>query len=219
LDASFHWANLLLPSVCRADFLAGQYFDLRVEVHAPLNGSEAVKREPDEKFTVHIQRAGSSSRDISRYFRTKEPVLEKWTFNWFEGKSRQLSQHSNVLILTCDRADLFARAAGKPSVVRVTSKVWRRVTLQDPGQYTVTLRYNDGQETKAKWLVRDLETERKAKNVILFIGDGMSTSMITAARLIAHKSVNGKYQSKMVSAFYGKRTGAKLILLAYIGNG
>lgn len=24
----------------RADFLAGQYFDIRVEVHAPVNGSE-----------------------------------------------------------------------------------------------------------------------------------------------------------------------------------
>lgn len=26
----------------------------------------------------------------------------------------------------------------------------------------------------------------------------MTTNMITAARLIAHKSINGKYQSKMV---------------------
>ena len=26
----------------RADFLAGQYFDIRVEVHAPVNGSEGL---------------------------------------------------------------------------------------------------------------------------------------------------------------------------------
>lgn len=30
-----------------------------------------------------------------------------------------------------------------------------------------------------------------------FIGDGMTTNMITAARLLAHKSINGKYLSKM----------------------
>lgn len=28
-------------------------------------------------------------------------------------------------------------------------------------------------------------------------GDGMTTNMITAARLIGHKSINGKYQTKM----------------------
>jgi hypothetical protein len=28
-------------------------------------------------------------------------------------------------------------------------------------------------------------------------GDGMTTNMITAARLIAHKSINGKYQSTL----------------------
>jgi alkaline phosphatase len=38
---------------------------------------------------------------------------------------------------------------------------------------------------------------RKTKNVLLFIGDGMTTNMITAARLIAHKTVNGRYQSLM----------------------
>jgi hypothetical protein len=31
-----------------------------------------------------------------------------------------------------------------------------------------------------------------------FSGDGMTTNMITAARLIGHKSINGKYQSKMM---------------------
>jgi alkaline phosphatase len=45
--------------------------------------------------------------------------------------------------------------------------------------------------------VRDLQEVRKTKNVILFIGDGMTTNMISAARLIAHKTVNGKYQTNM----------------------
>jgi alkaline phosphatase len=81
--------------------------------------------------------------------------------------------------------------------------------------YTVTLSYNNGSKTVATWEVRDLEQTRKTKNVILFIGDGMTTNMITvmhatleksenmltltnqAARLLAHKTINGKYQTKM----------------------
>jgi len=92
---------------------------------------------------------------------------------------------------------LFAQKANRPSVVNVASKVYRRVALRDPGDYVATLTYNNGTQTVANWLVRDLDTVRKAQNVILFIGDGMTTNMITAARLIAHKSINGRYQTKM----------------------
>jgi alkaline phosphatase len=81
--------------------------------------------------------------------------------------------------------------------VNVTAKAYRRVALYEAGEYTATLTYNNGTTTKANWLVRDLETVRKTKNVVLFIGDGMTTNMITAARLIGHKTINGKYQSKM----------------------
>jgi alkaline phosphatase len=81
--------------------------------------------------------------------------------------------------------------------VNVTSKAYRNLRLTDPGTYTVTLAYDSGKQTRATWTVRDLPTRRRAKNVILFIGDGMTTNMITAARLIAHRSINGVYQSKM----------------------
>lgn len=60
-----------------------------------------------------------------------------------------------------------------------------------------TLTYYNGTKTVANSFVRPLSTQKKAKNVILFIGDGMTTNMITAARLIAHMSINGKYQTKI----------------------
>jgi alkaline phosphatase len=82
-------------------------------------------------------------------------------------------------------------------VVRVTSKIYRKVALYEPGEYTATLTYNGGEKTTATWTVPELKKHRKAKNLILFIGDGMTTNMITAARLIAHKSINGKYQTTM----------------------
>jgi alkaline phosphatase len=87
--------------------------------------------------------------------------------------------------------------AGTPTIVDVRAKAYRRLALYEPGEYTATLHYNNGSTTAATWYVRDLAEERKAKNIILFIGDGMTTNMITAARLIGHKTINGKYQTTM----------------------
>ncbi|CAK3853499.1 alkaline phosphatase precursor [Lecanosticta acicola] len=161
------------------DFLAGQYFDIRVEVHAPVNGSEKNRYNgvPDTNFSLTINKKGAAAQKASQYFGVQEPKLETWDFGWYE--------------------DLFASDAKTPSHVNVASKAWRRVALYEPGDYVATLRYNNGTTTVANWHVRDIEQVRKTKNVLLFIGDGMTTNMITAARLIAHKSVNGKYQSTM----------------------
>ncbi|KAK2807461.1 hypothetical protein FQN51_003288 [Onygenales sp. PD_10] len=163
----------------QADFLPGQFFDIRLEVHSPVNGSEAREGEPDPNFTFTIAKKGRHQRPkkATEFFKVKEPKLEKWEFSWYE--------------------DLFAKDEKKASLVKVTSKAYRRVALYEPGEYEATLTYYDGQKTTANWIVRDNSKRRKAKNVILFVGDGMTTNMITAARLIAHKSVNGKYQSKM----------------------
>ncbi|KAK3359333.1 alkaline phosphatase [Lasiosphaeria hispida] len=158
------------------DFLPGQQFDIRFEVHAPVNGSEAFNGGvPDEKFNVTIAKEGGRSKSIANFFHLEEPTIEKWTFSWFE--------------------DLFAQDAKTPSVVNVASKIYRRVALYEPGTYTVTLKYYSGKTTTASWAVRPLATQKKAKNIIFFIGDGMTTNMITAARLLAHKTINGKYQS------------------------
>ncbi|ERF72441.1 hypothetical protein EPUS_06070 [Endocarpon pusillum Z07020] len=162
----------------RADFLPGQRFDIRLEVHAPVNGSEArANTTPDSNFTFTIARAGAQAQSATTYFSVAEPRLETWNFTWFE--------------------DLFAQDAGRPSLVRVAAKAYRNVVLTEPGEYTATLMYYNGSTTVANWRVRDIPPRRTAKNLVLFIGDGMTTNMITAARLIAHKMVNGRYQSTM----------------------
>lgn len=132
---------------------------------------------PDSNFSLVIQKVGGNPVPVSTFFSVAEPKLETWKFKWFE--------------------DLFAEDAGTPSHVNVAAKAYRRVALYEPGEYVATLNYYNGTKTVANWVVRDLAEEKKAKNVILFIGDGMTTNMITAARLIGHKSINGKYQSKM----------------------
>ncbi|CAI7645661.1 unnamed protein product [Penicillium glandicola] len=163
----------------QVDFLAGQYFDIRLEVHSPVNGSEARIGEPDENFTFTIAKKGKGKTPVTaaKYFKIDEPELEKWDFTWFE--------------------DRFAEDADTPSLVNVTSKIYRRIALYEPGEYEATLTYYGEQKTVANWLVRDLPTKRRAKNIVMFIGDGMTTNMITAARLIAHRSINGKYMTKM----------------------
>lgn len=143
------------------DFLPGQEFDLRFEVHAPVNGSEAFNDGvPDDAFTVTIAKVCASNSNttadapqtVAAFFgRDEEPELETWTFKWFE--------------------DLFAEEADTPSVVNVASKIYRRVALYEPGEYQVTLSYYGGETTVANWLVRPLAAKKRAKNVILFIGE------------------------------------------------
>lgn len=55
------------------------------------------------------------------------------------------------------------------------------MALYEPGEYIATLTYNNGTQTKATWLVREMAEVRRTKNVILFIGDGMTTNMITVS--------------------------------------
>lgn len=64
----------------QTEFLAGQLFDIRLEVHAPVNGSEATNGVRDEKFTFCIQGGNGPCEDATKFFKTKEPALEKWTF-------------------------------------------------------------------------------------------------------------------------------------------
>jgi hypothetical protein len=135
----------------QSDFLPGQYFDLRIEVHAPVNGSEAFNNgKPDENFSVTITKEGGRPKSLANFFDLKEPKLETWSFSWYE--------------------DLFAEDARTPSVVNVAAKAYRRLALYEPGNYRVELSYYGNKKTTAEWVVRPLATKKKAKNVILFIG-------------------------------------------------
>ncbi|KAI9656643.1 MAG: hypothetical protein M1831_004553 [Alyxoria varia] len=162
----------------QVDFLPGQYFDIRTEVHAYANGTRAGEdTTPNRQFSLTIQKEGQEAQDVTKFFDVNEPRLENWNFTYYE--------------------DLFAEDAERPTQVNAVSKAYRRIALYEPGTYYVTLNFNNGETTRAEWLVRDIDEVKRAKNVLLFIGDGMTTNMITAARLMAHKSINGRYQSQM----------------------
>ncbi|KAL1900374.1 hypothetical protein Cpir12675_000956 [Ceratocystis pirilliformis] len=143
----------LLASASLADFLPGQHFDLRVEVHAPLNGTEAFNNGvPDEAFTTTIRKFGDEvARHISEFFPTEEPKLEKWQFGWYE--------------------DRLARVAESKSIVNVAFRMYHRIRINESGEYEVILTYYNGETTVVNWAVRTISNDCKTKNVILFIGD------------------------------------------------
>ena len=66
----------------QTDFLVGQLFYIRLEVHAPVNGTEATSNTtPDETFTLCIQKGKGNCVDAKKYFSLKsEPAVEKWNF-------------------------------------------------------------------------------------------------------------------------------------------
>ena len=58
----------------QADFLPGQTFDIRVEVHAPVNGSEAYASGIlDENFYLEIQMVGGDAQRVDLFFNLPEP--------------------------------------------------------------------------------------------------------------------------------------------------
>lgn len=77
---------------------------------------------------------------------------------------------------------------------QVYNEIWREVSLGCPGTYTVTV-VSNGEEKDSVWEVPD-ESSTKAKNGILFVADGMTQAMITAARVIAKGMTHGKHKDR-----------------------
>jgi alkaline phosphatase len=96
----------------------------------------------------------------------------------------------------------YAQAFGKAAafVEREDGKdqsalILRDVSLAEPGSYSV--RVGDGAQTRElHWNVYETGP-RKAKNVILFIGDGMSPAHRVAARVLSKGIVEGKALGKL----------------------
>ncbi len=72
------------------------------------------------------------------------------------------------------------------------SVIWRGVMLPEAGLYTVEVTAG-GAATSVDWYARQPQASAGAKNVILFVADGMSVPMLTAARLVSRGNTEGKY--------------------------
>ncbi|KAG0293145.1 hypothetical protein BGZ96_003248, partial [Linnemannia gamsii] len=181
----------------RANFLAGAKFDVRVEIH----GEDQVQ--PDTEYSLYIrklskadtnERKSSSKKpsskpvDFTKFTKVQPDAPEAWNFSYFKNASAYWKGQSGDKNASTN--------------VNVASSAWRNIKLREPGTYEVLLKYEDKTSGAKKtsqllWNVNEAPKKRKAKNVILFIGDGMTTAMITAARLISKPHISGMYQKKM----------------------
>lgn len=91
---------------------------------------------------------------------------------------------------------------GKPASVvegedgNALSAYWLRdVSVPKAGDYVIEAVSSDG-KSKVGWQVFDAPA-RKAKNVILFIGDGMSVAHRTAARVLSKGLAEGRYGGEL----------------------
>lgn len=86
-----------------------------------------------------------------------------------------------------------------PEDASITSQsvIWREVMLDEAGAYEVVVTAG-GDETAVRWIVREPAPAAGAKNVILFLMDGGSQGVYTAARLISRGMVQGTYRSNLV---------------------
>lgn len=87
----------------QAEFIAGGHFDIRLEVspymgcsgclsdslslqvHAPVNGSEAFNNGvPDENFKLTLANGKGYSADVTSFFPIQDSPIEKWSFSYYE---------------------------------------------------------------------------------------------------------------------------------------
>jgi alkaline phosphatase len=82
------------------------------------------------------------------------------------------------------------------SGVNASAVMLRDVSIDKPGIYKIEA--TDGKTSKSvSWEVFGTPAKRQARNVILFIGDGLSIANRTAARILSKQITEGKYHGTL----------------------
>ncbi len=111
-----------------------------------------------------------------------------------------LSAPGDVMLTVngADHAAIFGKAAQfieKEDGKDHSALILRDVSLAKPGRYTIKVAA-PGSSREIRWTVYDTPA-RKAKNVVLLIGDGLSSAHRTAARLLSKGIAEGKSFGKL----------------------
>lgn len=96
-----------------------------------------------------------------------------------------------------DAGDIAPAAAMAMLIVLANIGVRRDAVLEKPGYYRVKATDGEAATQVVTWEVYDTPGERQARNVILFIGDGLSIAHRTAARILAKDIAEGKYDGDL----------------------
>lgn len=75
---------LTFPPLCsdQTEFIAGQVFDIRIESHAPLNGTQAYKNGVvADDFALYLRGKGATElKEISQFYNIEQPKVESYNF-------------------------------------------------------------------------------------------------------------------------------------------
>ena len=118
----------------------------------------------------------------------------------FKVEFDDLTEAKNIVVTVngIDHAKALGKAATfieKEDQLAASSLVLRDLIIDTPGHYEVIAR-NGKQSMTVNWEVYSTG-RRQAKNVILFIGDGMTVANRTAARMLSKGIKEGKYFGKL----------------------
>ena len=118
----------------------------------------------------------------------------------FKVEFDDLTEAKNIVVTVngIDHAKALGKAATfieKEDQLAASSLVLRDLSIDIPGRYEVIAR-NGKQSMTVNWEVYSTG-QRQAKNVILFIGDGMTIANRTAARMLSKGIKEGKYFGKL----------------------
>ncbi|SDS72218.1 alkaline phosphatase [Paenibacillaceae bacterium GAS479] len=110
--------------------------------------------------------------------------LNNWT-----GKASDVS----ILINGKSPEAVFGKKLEATSTDKSREFTIRDVAFAKAGSYTVSVKAGSLSRTVSYQVVNSTETGKKAKNVIMFIGDGMGVSSVTIARAMSKGLTEGKY--------------------------
>lgn len=122
---------------------------------------------PYKEFKTSIRKSGGEWVDINKFFGIeKQPQIENWNFQWVDSIE---THYASVL-----------NNSNKPIDVAVAARAWRKLKINEPGNYEVRVQYGPKQFYTVNYTIVDpKKPEKKAKNVILFISDGTNVGVST----------------------------------------
>ncbi|MEI7026371.1 alkaline phosphatase [Paenibacillus sp. y28] len=100
----------------------------------------------------------------------------------------------------------FSKAFDKTNTETSQEFTIREVTIQKPGTYEVAVKADNGLSKSVTYEVVAVDNGgAKAKNVILFVGDGMAFSDITMTRIMSKGLTEGKYNGLLEMDTFDQR--------------
>lgn len=180
----------ILPTT-NANFLVGQRFEARVEVHTPYASGAAqapYATAPTVALTVY------PNGDLT----AAGIPIGSGPFS-VSGSAVSSVNGANTFTFTSG----FNETAGGHALPHSVTKysygyLWKGLAAPNfPGVHTVVLSVNGVNKASVTWRINAAPTRRLAKNVILFVGDGMNTGIITASRVLSRGIRHGAAKGEL----------------------